>query len=133
MSLQFPAGPALRTSPTAALDALRGQDAVRIPKGLAVQGEAHYPCDLNIEGNFDGTVTIDAMVLVAPGAHVSGLIAAGHAYIEGRVDGEVDCSNGAVEFTETAQCKALVRYRELSVARGADVEADLQQVGARGG
>lgn len=133
MSLHVPAGPAPRTNPAAALAALRSEDAVRIPAGLLVKGEAHYPCDVAIEGAIEGTVVTDAILLVVPGGEVAGRIVAGDAFIEGGVDGQIDCSNGAVEFAATARCKALVRYRELSVARGADVEADLQQVGARRG
>lgn len=133
MSLLVPAGPAPRTTPAAALAALRGQDAVRIPTGLTVAGEAHYPCDVAIEGSLEGTVVTDAILLVVPGAKVDGRIEAGDAYIEGSVEGEIECPTGAVEFAATARCKALVRYRELSVARGADVEADLQQVGVRRG
>ena len=133
MTLHVPAGPAPRANPTAALDALRREGSVRIPHGLTVQGEAHYPCDVAIEGTLEGTVVTDSILLVVTRAQVNGRLVAGDAYIEGSVDGQIDCSNGAVEFAPTARCKAQVRYRELSVARGADVEADLQQVGGRHG
>jgi len=131
MSIQIPAGRA-PASIEAATAALRGKDAARIPPGLRVQGEAHYPCDVALEGDLEGTLTLTtcATLLVTKDANVQGTVTAGATLIEGAVNGRIDCSNGAVEFAPTARCSAQVLYRELSVARGAEVEAGLQKVGA---
>lgn len=135
MSIQVPAGPAPRASIDAAVAALRVEGAARIPAGLVVQGEAHYACDLALDGELEGTLALtnESTLLISKDARAQGTVRAGDAYIEGSVNGRIDCSDGAVEFAPSARCTAQVLYRELSVARGAEVEADLQHVGARRG
>lgn len=135
MTIQVSAGPAPRANIEAAVAALRAESAPRIPAGLQVKGEAHYPCDLALDGVLDGTLALadQATLLVTKDGRAEGNVRAGDAYIEGTVNGRIDCSEGAVEFAETARCTAHVMYRELSVARGAEVEAELQKVGGRRG
>lgn len=135
MPIQVTAGPAPRPIDEAAVAALRGPSAVRIPAGLRVQGEAHYPCDVRLDGALHGLLTLDNgfTLLVTEHGKATGTVTAGSALVEGSVEGTIDCSHGAVEFTATARCTARVLYRELSVARGAEVEAQLQRVGARRG
>lgn len=122
------AGPAARpgidrpTQPIAA--------AARFPRGLRFEGEGAFECDVAIDGEVSGSLRLDgqAMLLVSPTGRADGSFRAGHARIEGQVNGEIDCSTGAVDFADTAHCKVKVLYSELSVARGADIEADLQRV-----
>lgn len=66
-------------------------------------------------------------------AGAEGTIRASDASIEGTVNGRIDCAEGAVEFASSARCTAHVMYQELSGARGAEVEAELQKVGCRRG
>lgn len=136
MNIHVPAGPAPRSSIEVAVTALRADGtAARIPAGLTVRGEAHYPCDLAVDGTIEGSLVLaqGRTLLVTEHARAEGKVLAEDLCIEGIINGEIDCSQGAVEFAPSARCKAKVCYRELSVARGADVEADLQQVGARRG
>lgn len=135
MPIQVPAGPAPRPTDEGAIAALRTPAAVRIPVGLRVYGEAHYPCDLAVDGEVQGTLSLagGATLLVAESGSASGTITAGNAIVEGALQGSIDCSDGAVEFAPTARCTARVLYRELSIARGAEVEAELQKVGAHRG
>lgn len=106
------------------------RNAARLPKGLRFEGQASFAGDLAVEGEMCGTTTLDAdgVLIVAPAGRVEGLVHAGHAHIEGCVDGEIDCSGGHVQIEASARCKVKVLYTELSVARGADLEADLHRV-----
>lgn len=135
MTIQMPAGPAPRSSLQQALPQLQSASAPRLPAGLRFEGDATFPCNLAIEGEFKGTLTLSksSALLVLGGGVVDGTVRARDARVEGSVVGELDCSEGSVEFAPTSRCTARVLYRDLSIARGAQVEAELQQVGgARG-
>lgn len=131
MSIAISAGPVSRPMDVAAVAALRKPGAPRIPAGLRVQGEARYACDLALDGDLQGTLTLrnGATLLVTEQGRAEGTLCAGDAVIEGRVKGQIECAEGAVEFAPSARCTARVLYRELSIARGAEVEAELQKVG----
>ena len=135
MTIQVPAGAAARSNLQQALPQLQGPSAPRLPAGIRFEGEATFPCNLAIEGEFKGSLTLSnsSVLLVSHGGVVDGAVRAQDARVEGTVLGELDCSNGSVEFESTSQCTARVLYRDLSIARGAQVEAELQRVGrARG-
>lgn len=85
-----------------------------------------------LDGSLEGTLALHetATLLVTTNAKVEGTVSGGNAYIKGTVNGRIDCSDGAVEFAASAHCTAHVMYRELSVAHGAEVEAELQKVGS---
>ncbi len=102
----------------------------RFPAGLRFEGYGAFDCDVAVDGEVHGTLNLErhSLLQVSVSGSAEGTFRAGHARIEGRVSGEIDCSNGAVDFTETARCQVKVLYSELSVARGADIEADLHRV-----
>lgn len=133
MNIEVPAGPTPRPTNEAAVAALRTPQAARIPAGLRVEGEAHYPCDVALDGEMHGRLAVSksATLLVTRNATADGTIIAGDSFVEGTVNGRIECSEGAVEFSPSARCTAQVVYRELSIARGAEVDAELQQVGGR--
>lgn len=122
------AGPAARPGIERLAQPIDG--AARFPRGLRFEGEGAFDCDVAIDGDVHGSLRLDgqAMLLISPTGRAHGTFRAGHARIEGEVHGEIDCSTGAVDFADTAHCKVKVLYSELSVARGADIEADLQRV-----
>ena len=133
MNIEVPAGPTSRPTNETAVAALRTPQAPRIPAGLRVGGEAHYPCDVALDGEMHGRLAVSksATLLVTRNAKVDGTVIAGDTFVEGTVNGRIECAEGAVEFAPSARCTARVVYRELSVARGAEVDAELQQVGGR--
>ncbi len=122
------AGPAARPGIDRPTQPISG--AARFPRALRFEGEGAFLCDVAVDGDVCGTLHLDgqSMLLVSPTGCAEGSFRAGHARIEGEVKGEIDCSTGAVDFADTAHCKVKVLYSELSVARGADIEADLQRV-----
>lgn len=133
MNIEIPAGPTSRPTNEATVAALRTPQAARIPVGLRVEGEAQYPCDVALDGEMHGRLAVSksATLLVTRNATADGTVIAGDAFVEGTVNGRIECSEGAVEFAPSARCTAQVLYRELSIARGAEVDAELHQVGGR--
>lgn len=133
MNIEVPAGPTSRPTNEATVAALRTLQAARIPAGLRVEGEAHYPCDLALDGDMRGRLAVSktATLLVTRKAKADGTVVAGDTFVEGTVNGRIECAEGAVEFAPSSRCAAQVIYRELSIARGAEVDAELQQVGGR--
>lgn len=134
MNIQIPAGPAARPSLQQALPQLQSANASRLPAGLRFEGDATFPCNLAVEGEIKGNLTLSnsSALLVCDRGVVDGTVRAGDARIEGSVRGELDCSEGSVEFAPGSHCSARVLYRDLSIARGAQVEAELKQVGGAG-
>lgn len=133
MNIEVSAGPTPRPTNEATVAALRTPQAARIPAGLRVEGDAHYPCDVALDGEMHGRLSVSksATLLVTRNAKADGTIVAGDTFVEGTVNGRIECSEGAVEFAPSSRCTAHVLYRELSIARGAEVDAKLQQVGGR--
>jgi cytoskeletal protein CcmA (bactofilin family) len=101
-----------------------------IPSGVSFTGEAHFAGPVVIAGFFSGNLrTPMHLVEITEDGIVQGAIQAGQARIGGQLKGTIDCAAGLIEFTRTARCTAKARYRELDVARGAVVDAELHQMG----
>ncbi len=135
MNIAIPAGPRSRGGLGPALAELPHAPCAHIPKGLRFEGTGQLPCNTVVEGEVEGELDVSGptILLVVAGASASGTINCSNIRVEGRVHGEINCPEGAVEIAATAQCKVKLVYRELSVERGADVEADFIQVGGERG
>lgn len=107
-------------------------DAPGLPYGMAFEGEATINGNYTLKGRLMGTLRLpaSATLFVAGEGSAEGSLQAGNAVIAGEVEGTIDCGAGAVEFEPSARCTVRVKYRELTIARGAAVDAELQQTSA---
>ncbi|MCY1165259.1 Polymer-forming cytoskeletal [compost metagenome] len=103
-----------------------------LPKGLTFIGEAHYPCDVRIDGVVDGKVTAepDRTITVEKDGKFKGSLKATNVRIEGEVDGEVSATGGLASFGPKSVCKGHITYGRLTIAEGADVEASMKKLAA---
>ena len=135
MTIPVPAGPRTRGSLDGLLARARIGPCAVFPAGLRFEGSAQLPCNVIVEGNVDGTLDVagQGILHVANSGAVVGTLNCPDARIDGTVDGEINCPEGAVEISATARCRVKLHYRELSVARGAEVEADFIASGVQHG
>lgn len=78
----------------------KGQDSVVGP-GVALQGTLTGAGNMRIEGNFDGTISIQGALFVADGAKVTAEIRAGAVVVGGSVKGNITA--GKVEILSTGR------------------------------
>ena len=102
-----------------------------LPAGVTFRGLAMYPSAVVVEGRFEGDLHVldGQLAVVATDGVVNGTISGGSARVEGEVHGSIACPAGSVEFLPSARCVANVVYRELDIARGAQVDAELRRSG----
>lgn len=102
-----------------------------LPAGVSFRGSATYPSAVVVEGRFEGDLHVSdgQLVVVATDGAVNGAISGGSLRVLGEVHGSIACPAGSVEFFPSARCVADVVYRELDIARGAQVDADLSRAG----
>lgn len=129
MNFKIQAGPR-SLPPQSQLDTLLVSAAV-IPNGMTFTGEASFPAGVVIDGQVHGEVSTPttSAAYVSQSGVVEGMVRAGSARVDGRVQGQIECPAGVVEFGSSAQCEVDVLYRELDVARGSNVQATLRQSG----
>ena len=103
-----------------------------LPKGLTFTGEAHYPCDVRIDGVVDGKMTAepDRTITVESEGKFNGSIKATNVRIEGQVDGDITAAGGLASFGQNSVCKGHITYGRLKIAEGADVEASMKKLAA---
>lgn len=103
-----------------------------LPAGLSFKGEAHFPCDVRIFGEFDGKVTAepDRTITLCEGGKASGDIKATNVRIEGCALGQITAAGGLASFGPKSVCTGQVNYSRLGIEEGAEVEASMKKVAA---
>jgi cytoskeletal protein CcmA (bactofilin family) len=103
-----------------------------LPKGLTFTGDAHYPCDVRIDGVVDGKVTAepDRTITVENDGKFKGTLKATHVRIKGEAGGEISATGGLASFGEKSVFKGHIIYGRLTIAEGADVEASMKKLAA---
>lgn len=103
-----------------------------LPKGLTFTGEAHYPCDVRIDGVVDGKITAepDLTITVECEGKFKGSLKATNVRIEGSADGEITATGGLASFGPNSVCKGHITYGRLKISEGADVEASMKKLAA---
>lgn len=135
MGIELTAGPMSRGAAESTMRDLIVPEAPCLPAGMSFEGEAHIRGNYTLKGRLMGSLQLPAsgMLLVTGEGSAEGSLRAGNVVIAGEVEGAIDCRQGAVEFAASARCTVTVRYRELTIARGASVDAELKQTGSRYG
>lgn len=125
--LQFVAStkPAEASEPGADLSA-----ACVIPQAITFKGEAEFPCDAVIEGEFEGILRVGpaARVSIAGTGMVEGKIQGHSVHVDGTVSGEVRAIGGLASFGPRAFCSGEIHYTRLAIEEGAEIEASMKRV-----
>jgi cytoskeletal protein CcmA (bactofilin family) len=95
-----------------------------------IKGEIHFSGGLHIDGKVCGCVVAEpdakAVVRISDQALIEGDIRAPHVIINGRVDGDVFCSEH-VELAANAIVNGTVHYKLIEMLLGAQVNGNLVQ------
>jgi len=94
----------------------------RIGKGTKISGKISFKATAKIEGEADGEITADEIV-VAPGAVVTARITAARISIAGTVSGEI-VARERVELQPTARVRCTISTPSLVLAEGARFDGD---------
>ena len=115
-----------------ASDQVREDRICVLPKGLTFTGEAHYPCDVRIDGVVDGKVTAEPnrTITVESEGKFKGSLKATHVRINGEADGDIAATGGLASFGQKSVFKGHITYGRLTIAEGADVEASMKKLAA---
>lgn len=92
---------------------------------------ADLPCDVNIQGEFIGTVSVSngCSIAVEEGGRVEGELKANNIRVNGSVDGALDAA-GLASFGSKSVCTGKVTYSRIAIEEGAEVEATMKKVAA---
>jgi cytoskeletal protein CcmA (bactofilin family) len=94
----------------------------RIGKGTKISGKLNFRAPANIEGEVDGEITGDE-ILIAEGAIVTARIAATRLTVAGHVNGEIIVRE-RLELMPTARLKCAITTPSLVLNEGAQFEGD---------
>ena len=96
--------------------------ASRIGKGTTVSGKLHFRAPAKIEGEAEGEISGDE-ILIAQGAVVTARIAAARVTVAGNVSGEI-IARERIELLPTARIKCTISTPRLILNEGAQFEGD---------
>lgn len=114
----------------AAAEAEHDDRTCALPQGLTFKGEAHYPCDVRIDGMVLGNVTAEPnrTITISREGKIKGSLKATNVRVDGEADGEITATGGLASFGAKSVCKGQIAYGRLMIAEGADVEASMKKI-----
>lgn len=89
-----------------------------IGAGQSIVGDVSFSGTVQIDGRIEGNVSANRVV-VGTGAIVNGAVNGRSVYIDGTVNGAIDC--GAVSLASTASIKGDITYETMTIASGASI------------
>lgn len=93
-----------------------------ISEGFDFTGDIVSEGPLHVEGRFKGTVRMSSATIGANGT-LEGTLTCSSLRIKRRFDGDATCDDLVIDATATVRGK--VRYRSITMSRGASVVGDL--------
>lgn len=83
-----------------------------------IVGDVSFSGTVQVDGRIEGNVSANRVV-VSPGAIVDGAVKGRSVYIDGTVNGAIDC--GAISIASTASVKGDITYETMTIASGASI------------
>ena len=100
-----------------------------IAKGLKIVGSVTAEGLVEVNGQIDGELHCTSLV-IAPGAHVSGIVIAEHVVVDGTVEGPIQ--GGEVVLKSQAHVVGDIHHRSLAIESGAFFDGRSVQVRGNG-
>jgi cytoskeletal protein CcmA (bactofilin family) len=89
-----------------------------LTQGTVITGEIEGQGDLNLEGQFTGSIAIDGLMLVGKSGNFKGDASVENMVIEGRVDGQIKAA-AKIEIRSSAHVQGNVICQQIVIAEGA--------------
>lgn len=99
----------------------------RISAGTLIKGEIVSPCDIRIDGTFEGKVTSKGRVVVGESAHIKGDIICENIDLWGKVEGAVFVKD-TLNLKEGCVVNGNLNVRKLSVELGATFNGNCKTI-----
>lgn len=105
--------------------------ATRVARGTRVEGEIAGSTELLIEGEVDGTVKVDARVVIGSSGIVRGEVEAEEVLVGGTILGDVR-GRGRVEVGASGRLEGDIAAPRVTIAEGAFFKGKVEMTGQRG-
>jgi len=89
-----------------------------IESGQCIVGDVSFSGTVQVDGRIEGNLSANRVV-VSPGAVVDGAVKGRSVYVDGTVNGAIDC--GAISLASTASIKGDITYETMTIASGASI------------
>ncbi len=89
-----------------------------IGTGQFIVGDVSFSGTVQVDGSIEGNVSANRVV-VGNGAIVNGAVKGRSVYVDGTVNGAIDC--GAISLAATASVKGDITYETMTIASGASI------------
>ena len=99
----------------------------RISAGTIIKGEILSPCDIRIDGTFEGKIHSKGRVVVGESAHIKGDIICDNIDLWGKVDGNVFVKD-TLNLKEGCVVNGNLNVRKLSVELGATFNGNCKMI-----
>ena len=99
----------------------------RISAGTVIKGEILSPCDIRIDGTFEGKIHSKGRVVVGESAHIKGDIVCDNIDLWGKVEGNVFVKD-TLNLKEGCTVNGNLNIRKLSVELGATFNGNCKMI-----
>ena len=99
----------------------------RISAGTVIKGEILSPCDIRIDGTFEGKIQSKGRVVVGESAHIKGDIVCDSIDLWGKVEGNVFVKD-TLNLKEGCVVNGNLNIRKLSVELGATFNGNCKMI-----
>lgn len=99
----------------------------RISAGTIIKGEILSPCDIRIDGTFEGKIQSKGRVVVGESAHIKGDIVCDSIDLWGKVEGNVFVKD-TLNLKEGCAVNGNLNIRKLSVELGATFNGNCKMI-----
>ena len=99
----------------------------RISAGTVIKGEILSPCDIRIDGTFEGKIQSKGRVVVGESAHIKGDIVCDSIDLWGKVEGNVFVKD-TLNLKEGCSVTGNLNVRKLSVELGATFNGNCKMI-----
>jgi len=98
-----------------------------IDRGCSMDGKLSFDGSVQINGNFQGEIISDGILIVGPDAKVDGNIQVGSIIIEGNVQGTI-VAGGRIELRKGSRLIADIRTTSIVIEEGAAFHGQCQML-----
>ena len=99
----------------------------RISAGTVIKGEILSPCDIRIDGTFEGKIQSKGRVVIGESAHIKGDIVCDNIDLWGKVEGNVFVKD-TLNLKEGCTVLGNLNVRKLSVELGATFNGNCKMI-----
>ena len=101
-----------------------------LPKGMSFKGDAHFPCDVKVEGVFEGKLTAEPnkTITITQTGDATGEFKATNIRLDGKASGHLTADGGLASFGQNSVYSGQLTYGRLGIEEGAEVDATMKKI-----